>query len=239
MKKNNKGFAISGVIYPLLIIVTFFTVQILFMLNNRKVVLDDINTELVEQVDANNKVYTNEELSILVNEMEKELDETKAQLSSANNQISQMTNNWNGISTTMLNKIYPVGSVYLSANNVSPQTFLGGTWIRSGAGRTIVGVDESQSSFNSSLKTGGSATHTHSSGTIVANIGAFDNDVGAIGYAAANKTGVTYTYGIRSTSIVSNISSSRVNHATTTSGNTSSSSSYAPYITYYIWRRTA
>lgn len=28
----------------------------------------------------------------------------------------------------LLERIYPVGSIYMSANNVSPQTFLGGTW---------------------------------------------------------------------------------------------------------------
>ena len=28
-----------------------------------------------------------------------------------------------------LSKIYPIGSIYMSANNVSPQIFLGGTWV--------------------------------------------------------------------------------------------------------------
>lgn len=30
--------------------------------------------------------------------------------------------------TILLNMVYPVGSVYMSVNNVSPQSFLGGTW---------------------------------------------------------------------------------------------------------------
>ena len=33
--------------------------------------------------------------------------------------------------------IYPIGSVYLSVNNVSPQTFFGGTWIALEEGRTL------------------------------------------------------------------------------------------------------
>ena len=28
----------------------------------------------------------------------------------------------------LLQLVYPVGSIYISTNNVSPQTFLGGTW---------------------------------------------------------------------------------------------------------------
>lgn len=33
-----------------------------------------------------------------------------------------------GLKSALLNSVYPVGSIYMSANNVSPQTFLGGTW---------------------------------------------------------------------------------------------------------------
>lgn len=48
----------------------------------------------------------------------------------------------------LLNMVYPVGSIYMSVNNVSPQTFLGGTWQAFGAGRTLVGVDTSQTEFD-------------------------------------------------------------------------------------------
>ena len=58
-----------------------------------------------------------------------------------------------------LNLIYPVGSIYMSANNVSPQTFLGGTWVAWGSGRVPVGVDTSDTSFNTVEKTGGEKTH--------------------------------------------------------------------------------
>lgn len=57
-------------------------------------------------------------------------------------------------------KIYPVGSIYMSANNVSPQTFLGGTWVAWGEGRVPVGVNSSDTDFNTAEKTGGEKTHT-------------------------------------------------------------------------------
>lgn len=61
--------------------------------------------------------------------------------------------------TSILNLVYPVGSIYMSANNVSPQTFLGGTWVAWGAGRVPVGVDSSDTDFNTAEKTGGEKTH--------------------------------------------------------------------------------
>lgn len=47
---------------------------------------------------------------------------------------------WLGISDSdLLNKIYPVGSVYITYNNNNPGNFLGGTWEQFGQGRTLIG----------------------------------------------------------------------------------------------------
>lgn len=55
------------------------------------------------------------------------------------------------------NLLYPVGSIYLSVNNVNPGTlFPGQTWEPWGTGRVPVGVDGSQTDFNTVEKTGGS-----------------------------------------------------------------------------------
>ena len=42
----------------------------------------------------------------------------------------------------MINKIYPVGSIYMSMNATSPSTFFGGTWKSIGAGRVLQGADD-------------------------------------------------------------------------------------------------
>ena len=67
------------------------------------------------------------------------------------------------ITNQLLEKIYPVGSIYISANRVSPQQFLGGVWEPFAYGRTLVGVDDSESSpdmdFAEPLKTGGEKAH--------------------------------------------------------------------------------
>ena len=58
-----------------------------------------------------------------------------------------------------LNLIYPVGSIYMSVKNASPETFLGGTWVAWGSGRVPVGIDISDTDFNGVEKTGGKKTH--------------------------------------------------------------------------------
>lgn len=50
-----------------------------------------------------------------------------------------MYRDWNKLVSSIKSAMYPVGSVYITYNNVNPGTFLGGTWERFGQGRTLVG----------------------------------------------------------------------------------------------------
>lgn len=51
--------------------------------------------------------------------------------------------------------VHPVGSLYFSTDPTNPSQIFGGTWIAWGAGRVPVGVDTSQTEFNTVEKTGG------------------------------------------------------------------------------------
>lgn len=120
--------------------------------------------------------------------------------------------------------VYPIGSIYLSVNNTNPSKYFGGTWVSWGTGRVPVGVDTSQSEFNTVEKTGGSKylqEHEHSKTT------------GLYKYE--------YSYGIdgqvyKGTSKLQDITvwSGKVSGVTT--GN---SGNLQPYITCYMWKRTA
>jgi hypothetical protein len=73
--------------------------------------------------------------------------------------------------TAALQAIYPVGSVYINATSSSnPATLLGfGTWEAFGAGRVMVGLNGSDTDFDTAEETGGSKTVTPSatiSGTV-------------------------------------------------------------------------
>lgn len=56
--------------------------------------------------------------------------------------------------------LYPIGSIYMSIQDTNPSVFFGGTWERIAKGKTLVGVDENDTDFNTSSKTGGEKTHT-------------------------------------------------------------------------------
>lgn len=74
--------------------------------------------------------------------------------------------NFKNIKQILLDMVYPVGSIYMSVNDKSPQTFLGGKWERWGQGRVPVGVGSyvdshkhSTDAFRSPNASGGDYNH--------------------------------------------------------------------------------
>ena len=124
------------------------------------------------------------------------------------------------IASTVLNLVYPVGSIYISVSSTNPSTFIGGTWQSFGTGRTLVGVDTSQTEFNTVQKTGGSKymqAHTHRKNSIGwVNSGGFW--VGSGNY----------------TTLYFDSDSNQTGGANVTTGN---SGNLQPYITVYMWKR--
>ena len=103
-----------------------------------------------------------EELSQKIRELENKLDTTKSEL---NDKIASNTSSINNLTNkeddnNIFLQTYPVGSIYISTSDTNPSTIYGGTWIRFGEGKTLVGVNESETEFATVNKTGGEKTHT-------------------------------------------------------------------------------
>lgn len=135
----------------------------------------------------------------------------------------------NGVS--LLNIIYPVGSIYLSVNNVNPSTLFGGTWIAWGVGRVPVGVDMFQTEFNEVEKTGGEKTHVLTTNEMPAHtheVRTSDNSypIGWGGVAGGGNSGI-----VRDSYIDKVVAS--------WSGLGQAHNNMPPYITCYMWKRTA
>jgi hypothetical protein len=148
-----------------------------------------------------------------------------------------------------LGAAYPIGSIYINASvSTNPATLLGfGTWVAFGAGRVMAGFDSSDSLFNSAEKTGGSkdavvVSHTHSitdpghrhldgvGAQAGYNDGYGNNGNQGTGWRIANTQGTgvdAYT-----NSVTTGIS---IN----STGSSATNANVQPYITVYMWKRTA
>ena len=63
---------------------------------------------------------------------------------------------------SILRLVYPVGSIYMTTNNVNPEKWIPNTtWVSWGAGRVPVGVKESDDDFNDVEKIGGAKEHEY------------------------------------------------------------------------------
>lgn len=131
-----------------------------------------------------------------------------------------------GSSSDILDKVYPIGSIYMSTANVSPESFLGGTWERYGKGRTLMGVDEENDNFNTVNKTGGEESHVLTISEVPAH---------AHNLATSSEDG-THIDGYFK---VSSYNKNNDNLTTSIVGGSQAHNNLSPYITVYMWERTA
>ena len=149
---------------------------------------------------------------------------------------------------SLLDFLHPVGSIYMSTNATNPTNLFGGTWVTWGAGRVPVGFNGSDGNFNSSEKTGGSKTinisHSHTVNS--------HKHIGATGYDENNYySGVQWGSAVvPSSGFAWNAKWSaatnpiRLSYTSPESPGTNaqlsgSQSILQPYITCYMWKRTA
>ena len=149
--------------------------------------------------------------------------------------------------------LHPVGSIYINAtNSTNPGTLLGfGTWTAFGAGRVPVGFDSGNALFDTAEETGGSAdaitvSHTHTATTTATDSGhthsftviAQNTDSSGSGAITGGTNNISNdgSYTGTTGSGTASISASTTVASTGSSG---TNANYQPYITVYMWKRTA
>ena len=134
---------------------------------------------------------------------------------------------------TLLEQTYPVGAIYLSVDSTSPASLFGGTWERL-KDKFLLGAGDTYSNG----ATGGSATHNHT----------LDN-----GYALLTlrgSSGYAYAYNVETSAYLPNAKCETADQFTSfdewtvsrgvkLGGSTDSKNNLPPYLTVYIWKRTA
>lgn len=134
------------------------------------------------------------------------------------------------IKKVVLDTYFPVGSLYLTVGSENPNYTIGGTWIRFGNGRTLVGVDTNDSKFNKVMKTGGEKTHKLTINEMPSHSHRFK--AWAWGYTRAGAANYCADQSMQYDNFEDNGS-----HIANTGGG-QAHNNLQPYITVYMWRRT-
>lgn len=164
--------------------------------------------------------------------------------------LNNMQNNIEDAINNVVNVIYPVGSIYISVNSTNPSSLFGGTWVAFATGRTLVGVDTTDADFNAVEKTGGEKTHVLTtnempSHTHIQNAHSHSDILDNDGYRVTYATGNTASYRVLNQVQQGNASGSwkmQTSNTAATNQNTGGGQAHnnlQPYVTVYMWKRTA
>ena len=211
---------------------------------------DGIITNLCEKVDGLDSHVT--ELEAQITGFGNQVTDFSNRVSGVEQDVSEIKENLNDSTivkkSELIDLIYPVGSIYMSVDPRNPHELIGGTWVAWGEGKVPVGVDPSDTDFKDAGNTGGEKTHvlsvsempSHKHGGYVRSRGYagtpyFKTEQGALADTAAAGSdmpalkpglGSSYTgdYGQLETLSV---------------GGSAAHNNLQPYITCYMWKRTA
>ena len=123
-----------------------------------------------------------------------------------------------------LDKIYPIGSIYINTTGTNPGSFLGGTWQSFGAGRVLVGQDTTQTEFDTLGETGGSKEMQKHSHRVQGGDGHFGHGGTGEGNAQLQLGGQFYQW---------------TTNPWTNEAGSGNSGNLQPYIVVSMWVRTA
>jgi len=131
---------------------------------------------------------------------------------------------------------FPVNGIYMSMSNANPNTIWAGTtWAAIASGRVLVGVQTTDADFNTVNKSGGSKTHLHGLDAGYAHLSTSGNQMHfrykSVAAWQAQHVLPSYYNGYGSSTYFPD--------ATTLGGTTDNTTVMPPYLTCYIWQRTA
>jgi hypothetical protein len=147
---------------------------------------------------------------------------------------------------TVLQALYPVGSVYSNATSgTNPATLLGfGTWAAFGAGKVMVGLDSGDATFSTVGNVGGSkdaivVSHTHTATSTVTDPG-HTHTTSYSAYSPSGGGGISGgSYGFGTITLNSNTTGISVSTTNASTGSSATNANLMPYVVVYMWKRTA
>lgn len=192
----------------------------------------DFGQTFVSQSFAEGAYVTNEDLENVIKELKKYVDQQSP----------------GGIT---LDSVYPIGSVYISANGANPNAIIGGTWEEFATGRTLIGYDPDDDDLTETGMTGGEKTHaltieempSHNHSASTGGAGKHKHTVGyrkrQDAYGKGTLDAMHWITGTASTIATSEVANHSHTVTVESAGSGMAHNNMMPYITVRMWKRTA
>ena len=129
----------------------------------------------------------------------------------------------------VLDKVYPIGSIYMSVNNVDPASLFGGTWVQIQDTFLL-----SAGSSYTAGSTGGEATHTLTVNEMPSHTHTFKKPV-LVYHTSGDGTINGGSYNVWIGSDRAGTGQNQVNNT----GSSQAHNNMPPYLVVYMWKRTA
>ena len=139
------------------------------------------------------------------------------------------------IGNNLIDIVYPIGFIITTFTNTNPSTQLANTtWVRFGEGKCVVGVDDTDADFASGT-TGGEKTNTLAIQNIPSHTHTYSDYIRDATYGAQQTGASNYAVGGVQLFQTTNTGSAGGDG----NGDTTPINNLQPYISCYMWRRTA
>lgn len=149
-----------------------------------------------------------------------------------------------------LDKVYPIGSIYISANGANPNAIIGGKWEEFATGRTLIGYDPDDDDLTETGMTGGEKTHaltieempSHNHSASTGGAGKHTHTVGyrkrQDAYGKGTMDAMHWNTGTASTIATSEVANHSHTVTVESAGSGIAHNNMMPYITVRMWKRT-
>lgn len=186
----------------------------------------EITDALEQQISAVQQLIST--LQTQVNTVQSDVRAVQGNVTTLQTNVSAVQTKANTTETNLNNywkTIYPVGAIYMSTSPTNPALLVGGTWVAWGSGRVPVGVNTSDSDFNTVEKTGGEKKHR----LTISEMPSHSHEIRVM----ADSTTGAEPY------VKSGENSQETTADTQPTGGGAAHNNLQPYITCYMFKRTA
>ena len=217
--KEMKAITLISLVITIIILIILASITISLTLGNNGIL--------------NRAKYARDEYLNIVDKEEKAINDLYGQLQVATS--GQVTVDYERLEKIILDKTYPVGSIYITIDSKNPSETLGGTWESYGQGRTLMGAGtgtdtNSESKTFEVNATGGEYNHT----LTVAEMPSHNHAISIGSGTTKIGTGANFSF---FTNWSSNITYSSLSFNSNDKGGSKAHNNIQPYIVTYMWKR--